>query len=273
MDEEQIQYVSPDRLVCRSQPRVRFKEELILGLARSIHEAGRVLQPLRVQRINDTLVVLDGERRLRAARKLGLAHVPVIIEDKDLCETEILHRQLILDCQKEHWTPVERAKAIQQLIRESGWQASQVAEHVGISPATVTKLLSVLELPPETQEQVAAGALGMSTAYAIARSKDPDVRTQLVDAASRGKLTRDGVVTRVRKQNSKRRTVVRQSDARKQRVSLQLAADCTMTIVGPEIKVEMLVAWLKTLTDRLVALEAQDMALKDAAERLARPSG
>lgn len=273
MIEEQIQYLALDRIECLPQVRERFDENSILGLARSIQESERVLQPIRVRRVEDTFVCLDGERRLRAARKLGLTRIPVIIEDKDLSPAEILQRQLVLDCQKEHLTAVERAKAIQALMRESGWSASQTAQRVGVSPATVTKLLAVLELPDATQDQVANGTLGMSTAYAIARTNDPDARTQLIDAASNGGLTRNTAVERSKRRKPKRSGSSSRAnqEPRKDRVSLPLADGCTMTLIGKEIKVEMLVAWLRELIDRLALLETQNMAFRDAAVQLARP--
>ncbi len=270
MTEEQIQYLPLNRIECRPQVRQRFDEDSLLGLARSIQETDRVLQPIRVRRDNGAFVVVDGERRVRAARKLGLPSVPVIIEDRELCEAEVLHRQLVLDCQKEQLTAVERAKAIEALMQESGWTASQVAQHVGISPATVTKLLAVLELPDEAQEQIAAGTLGMSTAYAIARTGDADIRAALISDATNGHLTRSSVTERTRSRKSKRRRAARgRSLDQGDRCVIPLCEDCSIVVGTPTVTLQTLSEILQDLLKRIGGL-AQDMQLAEAAQALAK---
>lgn len=268
MTEEQIQYLPLDRIECRPQVRESFDEESILGLARSIQETDRVLQPIRVRRDNGAFVVVDGERRVRAARKLGLPSVPVIIEDKELCAAEVLHRQLVLDCQKEHLTAVERAKAIQDLMHESGWSATQVAQRIGISPANVTRLLSVLKLPAEAQEQVAAGTLGTSTAYAICRTSDPDTKEALLNDVANGHVTREHVAERSRSRRSKRGKTRRRSKAHAACLVLPFGDGCSLNVVGQGVTVTLLTNWLTDLVNRIAAIEPRDMPLTDAVARL-----
>lgn len=52
----------------------------ILSLAESIQQNG-LLQPLSVRKLPDGYELIAGERRLRAARELGLPTVPCIVFD------------------------------------------------------------------------------------------------------------------------------------------------------------------------------------------------
>src|SRR5699024_12715065 len=65
------------------QPRKKFDEEALSGLAASIQENG-LLQPIAVRpkRIGTGYLIIAGERRWRAARLAGLTEVPVLIKDR-----------------------------------------------------------------------------------------------------------------------------------------------------------------------------------------------
>ncbi len=268
MTEEQIQYLAVENIECRTQVRTRFDEESITGLARSLQETDRILQPLRVRRIDGGFVVLDGERRLRAARKAGFPKVPVIIEDKEMCEAEIVHRQLILDWQRVQLTPVERAKAIQRLMEDSSWSRAEVAKRLGVSSSLVTKVLAVLQLPESVQDQVRTGALGMSSAYAIACAEDAETKAQLIKEAVDGQLTREGVAKRTKKSKRRGKTPRRPLNDRKKRVVLVLGGHCSLTVSATKITIEEITARLSEFLTRLEAVQPKDMELADAAKLL-----
>jgi ParB-like chromosome segregation protein Spo0J len=67
MPQEVMQYLPTDTIECDAQIREQFPEQELIGLARSMQEVG-LQQPIRVRRDGDRLVVVDGERRLRAVR-------------------------------------------------------------------------------------------------------------------------------------------------------------------------------------------------------------
>ena len=62
------------------QPRKNYDESKLEELKASIKEKG-VLQPILVRKSEGGYEVIAGERRLRAARALGLEQVPVIIKN------------------------------------------------------------------------------------------------------------------------------------------------------------------------------------------------
>lgn len=75
-----IQVAPEDILPNPHQPRTEFEEVEILSLAESIQQNG-LLQPLSVRKLPDGYELIAGERRLRAARELGLPTVPCIVFD------------------------------------------------------------------------------------------------------------------------------------------------------------------------------------------------
>src|SRR5208282_712517 len=161
MATEQIQYFTLDRISVAPQVRKHFDEEALAGLAQSLREIGQQ-QPIRVRREGERLVIVDGERRYRAAKKAGMPTIGVVIDEKELCAGEVLHRQLIANIQREDLSPMEKARAIDELLKETGWTATVVASKIGLSNATVSRLLSLLNLPDNIQQQVSAGEVPMS---------------------------------------------------------------------------------------------------------------
>jgi len=190
MSREQIQYLSLDQIQTVSQVRTHFDEEAIHGLAISLKELGQ-LQPIRVRKVGDTYIVVDGERRRRAAPKAGMTTIAVIIEEKDLNDGEVIQRQLIANCQREDLSAMEKARALQRLMETTGWNASQAAAKLGLSNATATRLLSLLSLPMALQQKVDQGQIAVSAAYELAKVSDADRQTELSQQVECGQLTRD----------------------------------------------------------------------------------
>jgi ParB-like partition proteins len=83
-------------------------------LVLSIKEHG-ILEPLLVRpRSGGEYELVAGERRYRAAQKLGLAEVPVVI--RKLTDEEALALSLIENLHREDLNPVEETEGILQLL-------------------------------------------------------------------------------------------------------------------------------------------------------------
>lgn len=93
MIQEQIQNLPIEKIVVEENLRKTFNEESLDGLAMTMKHVGQ-LQPIRVRKAGEQFVIVDGERRYRAARKLGLLTLAAIVETKPLNEGEIVQRQL-----------------------------------------------------------------------------------------------------------------------------------------------------------------------------------
>jgi ParB family chromosome partitioning protein len=142
-----------------NQPRQRFDDEALAGLAASIREVG-ILQPIVVRPAgpDGTYTLVAGERRCRAARLAGLKDVPAIARE-DSGEATNLTETLIENVQREDLGPLEEAAGYRQLLEDFGWTHEQVAERVGKSRPSVTNAVRLLQLPPLIQGMLERGEL------------------------------------------------------------------------------------------------------------------
>ncbi|MDP2668820.1 MAG: ParB/RepB/Spo0J family partition protein [bacterium] len=166
---ESVFWIELERIVPNPyQPRREFEEGALKDLAESIREYG-VLQPIVVTRkekigseVGSRLAVeyelLAGERRLRAAKLIGLAQIPVIIRD-DTSNKVKLELALVENLQREDLNPMEKARAFKKLIDEFGMLQREVAEKIGKSREVVANTLRLLTLPVEMQQAVAEGKI------------------------------------------------------------------------------------------------------------------
>ncbi len=148
------------------QPRTRFETEALQALAASIEEHG-VLQPLLVSEDGPgRYMILAGERRWRAAKKAGLERLPVVIREK--VDGQLgLELALVENLQRRDLTPLEEARAYEQLRAERGLSQAQIATRVGIDRSTVANSLRLLKLPEKIQGLVEEGRLSAGHGRAL----------------------------------------------------------------------------------------------------------
>ena len=152
-----------------NQPRLEFDSEKLTDLISSIKEKG-VLQPILVRRKNDGYEVVAGERRLRAARALGMDEVPVVV--KNLSDEESLVVALIENLQREELNAIESARAFKRLIDEFNFTQDIVAQQVAKDRSTITNFLRLLRLPGEIQKSISDGKISMGHARALLGVED-----------------------------------------------------------------------------------------------------
>jgi ParB family chromosome partitioning protein len=148
----------------RYQPRIRFSEDELEDLARSIREKG-VIQPLLVRKNAADFELIAGERRLRAARMVGLTEVPVIF--KDIPDSEMLEVSIIENIQRENLNPIEEAEAYHRLMTEFNLTQDEASKRVGKSRPAVANLLRLRQLPDQIKESILDGKLSMGHARAL----------------------------------------------------------------------------------------------------------
>lgn len=153
----------------RFQPRTRFDEEDLAALAESIREVG-ILQPILVRPSGDGYELVAGERRWRAARRVGLQFIPALVRDAD--DASALERALVENVHRADLNALEEAAAYQQLIEDFHLTHEQVAQRVGRSRVTISNTLRLLQLPPSVQRMVRDGLLGNGHARALLGSPD-----------------------------------------------------------------------------------------------------
>ena len=168
------------------QPRKKFDDESLAGLAASITENG-LLQPIAVRpkRLGTGYLIIAGERRWRAARLAGLDEVPVLI--KDVTDEQAAALALIENLQREDLDPIEVAEGCRQLIEKYGLTQETAAKRLGKSRSAVTNSLRLLALPDEVRAQVSAGALSAGHAKVLLGLPSEDlIRTAAQEITEKG---------------------------------------------------------------------------------------
>jgi ParB family chromosome partitioning protein len=140
-----------------------------------------VLQPVLVREHDDGFELIAGERRWRAARRVGLQTIPAIVRQAD--DAALLQQSIVENVQREELNPLEEAAAYQQLIEDFELTHDEVSSRVGKSRATVTNMLRLLQLPPAIQRYVKDGSLRMGHARALLGTPDRTFQEQLARRA------------------------------------------------------------------------------------------
>lgn len=154
-----------------NQPRKFFSDKEVASLAESLKKEG-FLQPLVVLPLNKEgyYFLLAGERRYRAARKLGLAKVPVLV--KEASKSDALRLALVENLQRQDLGVVEEALAYQELIKEHNYTHEQCAEVLGLDRSKVTNSIRLLGLPERALEALVKDKISMGHARALLALKE-----------------------------------------------------------------------------------------------------
>ena len=168
------------------QPREKINPAELQGLAESIKNNG-IIQPLLIRRIENGYQLIAGERRINAAKMVGLKTVPVIV--KEATDSDVLRLALIENLQRENLNPIEEAKAYRELITKFRFTQESLADVLGKKRTTVTNSLRLLTLPPDIQEEIINGRITPGHArviLSIANNKDKHI---LAEKIIRGQLS------------------------------------------------------------------------------------
>jgi ParB family chromosome partitioning protein len=161
------------------QPRREFAEADLVELQQSLQASG-LLQPISVRpRPDGKFELIAGERRFRAASRLGWSTIPAVV--RDVSDEQLLSFALVENLQREDLNPIEEAEGYRQLISEFGLAHQQVAQAVGKDRSTVTNALRLLALPEQVQKLVRDGSLTLGHARAILGVPAGTSMTELAD--------------------------------------------------------------------------------------------
>jgi ParB family chromosome partitioning protein len=171
------------------QPRTRFDDETIDSLAASIREVG-ILQPIVVRRVAGRYELIAGERRLRAARKAGLATIPAVVRDSGDADT--LREAIIENIHREDLGPIELAEAFRALLDDLGLKQETLAERLGVSRSHIANTLRLLQLSPEVQQLLVDGKIQAGHARTLLGLPDAEAQAALaLRAAAEGLSVRE----------------------------------------------------------------------------------
>ena len=154
-------------------PRKRFDPDELEELASSIREKG-IVQPILVRSIagqTNRYEIIAGERRWRAAQRVGLHEVPVVVNE--VSDKEALEIAIIENVQRADLNAIEEGEGYQQLIETFGYSQNDLAVAIGKSRPHVANTLRLLKLPAEVQAHLREGRLSAGHARALVTAEDP----------------------------------------------------------------------------------------------------
>ena len=158
---ENVTLLEPRKITPNPEnPRLIFREDELQALEDSIRLQG-ILVPLSVFEDQRKFVILDGERRWRCAIKLGLDHVPVIVQPKPDRLTNIMMMFAIHHARLD-WDPLPTAIKLQELEDEFNNRQGrtpteiELAELASLNRSEVRRLKNLLGLPQSYRDELMA---------------------------------------------------------------------------------------------------------------------
>ncbi|MBO1582083.1 MULTISPECIES: nucleoid occlusion protein [Bacillus] len=162
----------------RYQPRTVFDDARIDELALTIRTHG-LIQPIVIRQYeDDKYEIIAGERRFRAATKLGWEKVPAII--KNLNDTETASVALIENLQREELTAIEEAVAYQKLIELHNLTQEALAQRLGKGQSTIANKLRLLKLPEEIKRALLEKNITERHARALIPLKNEELQLKVL---------------------------------------------------------------------------------------------
>lgn len=176
------------------QSRKKFDKEKLMELATSIKLHG-VIQPIVIRKEGDNVILVAGERRLRASKLAGKKKIPAI-----LTQGNALEISLIENLQRENLDPFEEAEALQKMIDKYDYTQENLAKAVGKSRPSITKSLSLNKIPNEVKEKCSRVNIPKRTLFEIARQKTEELMSVVADKVINFELKAEDI-KEIRKSN------------------------------------------------------------------------
>lgn len=155
------------------QPRQDMDETALTELANSIAQRG-ILQPLLVRPTPGQpgqYQIIAGERRWRAAQRIALHDVPVLI--RPLSDSDAMAAGLVENLQREDLNAIEEAEGYKRLLEEFSLSQDRLGEAVGKSRAHIGNIIRLLKLPEPVRAMLRQGQLSAGHARALLTHPDP----------------------------------------------------------------------------------------------------
>lgn len=171
------------------QPRTSFSENELKGLAQSIRHVG-IIQPLTVRKLGEEYELIAGERRLRAAKSVGLETVPCVEISTNNSGCAVV--SLLENMQRQGLNFFDEARGIARLIDEHSITQEQASCYLGIAQSTLSNKLRILTLPESVQKKILRHRLTERHARALLKLKNEEDMLLIIGEAVEQKLNVSG---------------------------------------------------------------------------------
>lgn len=174
-----------------NQPRYQVNNETLRTLAESLKTEGQE-SPIKARLATDEdgegapLIVVHGERRLRAAELAGMQTIEVLLDDRDDGEVARVLRQISDNYQREELTTYDWMRTLLSLKEDHGMTPEQIAQHLaergisGFSRPVVSNYLRLFQLPKAAQALITGGWMTPSHGKYLLGIKSDLVRDALI---------------------------------------------------------------------------------------------
>ena len=146
------------------QPRTNFNQNPLEQLASSINELG-LIQPITVKEKDGKYILISGERRLRAFKKLNLDSIPAYIRKAN--DQSSLEMALVENIQRRDLDAIEIAISYKRLIEELNLSHDEMSKKLGKDRSTITNYIRLLKLDPIIQSGIRDKFISMGHGRAI----------------------------------------------------------------------------------------------------------
>ena len=146
------------------QPRTNFNQNSLEQLASSINQLG-LIQPITVKEKDGKYILISGERRLRAFKKLNLDSIPAYIRKAN--DQSSLEMALVENIQRRDLDAIEIAISYKRLIEELNLSHDEMSKKLGKDRSTITNYIRLLKLDPIIQSGIRDKFISMGHGRAI----------------------------------------------------------------------------------------------------------
>lgn len=169
------------------QARRHFDAQELEALAESIRENG-MLQPVTVQQTGkNRYALVAGERRVRAARLIGMERVPAILAEYGEDQAAVL--ALEENLQRQQLGPFEEAEALRQLLGLWNCTQTEGARRMGLSQSALANKLRLLSVAPQVRAAAEAAGLTERHVRALLCLRDGAAQLAAIEKIAAQQLT------------------------------------------------------------------------------------
>lgn len=181
--DQAVRFVDLSSIDIGENVRKEIPDAEIETLAASIKVRG-VLQPVKLLEAGGRFTVVWGQRRVLAARRAELERVPAIVVDVMPPADQLAIEQLVENLHREDLNPVDRARAMRQVVT-AGMSQADLARELGLHPSTIANDLGMLDAPPAVMSLLADGTISPAHQRAM-KGLDPKAQEKLAREAAQG---------------------------------------------------------------------------------------
>ena len=146
-----VDYILPNP----DQPRRVFSEKELNELAQSVKNNG-IIQPLIVRKTDDFYELISGERRLRAAKMVGLSTVPCVLMSVSREKSALF--SIIENIQRSNLFFFEEAESIETLLEYFN-DSSELAEKLGKNQEIINNGIKFCNINQEIRNEIVINKL------------------------------------------------------------------------------------------------------------------